>query len=305
MTGVVPGIMCGAGAAGDVMILDLFKKKGSGLDGASREVLEQALAQRSKMEMVFEDDATSIKGLDCAINTIAQDAIYLDVYGINKPGNFGDRAITCFFRIREGKTAVGFYAFRTTVQGVRQAKNGGIVFVVSVPARVDRSQRRRSMRVRPALEWFEKLHFWRGFKLAATEADQILLGLSELRQGKLCRLENLSAGGVGLFFAREFCQQSRFCPAKGEEFTLHMRFAQEVRNQPREVWLTGRAVRALEDRVTRDVSVGVEFSHVGRVNPAGGEMLWSPVRENVAEELMTRVFEWHSAMARDRAGMDA
>jgi hypothetical protein len=287
------------------MILDLFKKKGSGLDAASREVLEQALGQRSKMEMVFEDDSTSIKGLDCAINTIGQDAIYLDVYGINKPGNFSGRAITCFFRIREGKAAVGFYAFRTTVQSVRQTKSGGIVFIVSVPSRVERSQRRRSMRVRPDLGWFEKLHFWRGLKRAATEADRILLGLPELKQGKVVRLENLSAGGVGLHFSREFCQQSQFCPSKGDEFTLHIRFAQEARNQPREVWLTGRAVRALEDRVTRDVSVGVEFNHVGRGDPAGGEMNWAPIQENVAEELMTRVFEWHSAMARDRAGMDS
>lgn len=284
------------------MILDLFKKKKSPLDPAHREVLEQAQLQRSKMDLVFEESVTSITGLSCAVNTIGQQSMALDVYGLTKPGNFSGRYFSCYFRIREGKTGFAFHSFRAKVLEVRQAKNGGIVFVVSLPSGVDRSQRRRSMRVRPDLGWFEELMFWRGAKLQNPEKDAILLGLNELRQGKLCRLENISAGGVGLHLEREFCRQSQFCPSMHDEFTVYLRFAQDMRNQPRELWFTGKAVRVSEDPVTRDTDIGVEFRHVGRKPATDEEMEWVSVQENVAEELITRIFEWHAAICRERAG---
>jgi len=286
------------------MILDLFKKKDSSLDSTAREVLEQAIAQRAKMDLVFEQAVTSIKGLSCALNTIGRDSLFLDIYGINKPGNFSEKYFNCYFRIREGKAGVGFYGFRSKVETVRQASNGGIVFVASLPARVDRSQRRRSMRVRPELAWFDEIQFWNGAKLGETETDKILLGLGELKQGKLCRLENISAGGVGLHLDREFCRQSEFCPAINDEFTLYIRFAQDIRNQPRELWLTGKAVRVLEDHISKDLDIGVEFRAVGRISPTTGTMEWITIQDNVADELITRVFEWHAALCRDRGVKD-
>lgn len=284
------------------MILDLFKKKESSLDAASQEVLDQAMGQRSKMDIVFEGNVTTLKGLSCALNTVGKESLFLDVYGIDKPGNFAGRYFSCYFRIREGKAGVGFYGFRSKVEAVRQAKNGGIVFVASLPARVERSQRRRSMRVRPELSWFDEIMFWKGAKLDAPDEDKILLGLRELNQGKLCRLENMSAGGVGLHLDREFCRQSEFCPNTQDEFTLYIRFAQDIRNQPRELWLSGRAVRVLEDHVSKDLDIGVEFKSVGRKNPASGEIEWIAIQDNVAEELITRVFEWHAALCRERGG---
>ena len=284
------------------MILDLFKKKNTTLDPASREVLEQAQLQRSKMDLVFEQTVTTLAGLSCSVNVIGKESMALDVYGLNKPGNFSGRYFSCYFRIREGKIGVGFHSFRAKVLEVRQAKNGGVVFVASLPQRVDRSQRRRSMRVRPQLDWFEELMFWNGAKLGNPEREDILLGLKELRQARLCRLENMSAGGVGLHFEREFCRQSQFCPSVRDEFTLYLRFAQDMRNQPRELWFSGKAVRVQEDPVSKDLDVGVEFRFVGRKPAAGGEMEWASVQDNVAEELISRVFEWHASICRERGG---
>lgn len=285
------------------MIFDLFKKsKDESLDAASREVLDQALGQRSKMDVEFEQEATSLSGLTCAINTIGKDILYLDVYGLDKPGSFTGKYFSCYFRIREGKAGVGFYGFRTRVREVRTAKNGGIVFVVSLPAKVERSQRRHSMRVRPMLGWFEEILLWGGAQKSNPAKDDILVGFRELRQGKLCRLENISAGGIGLYFARQFCLHAKFCPSASDHYTLYLRFAQEVRNQPRELWLSGRTARLLEDRVTKDLDLGLEFTHVGRLTPDAGEMQWLAIQDYVAEELMTRVFEWHAALARERVG---
>lgn len=283
------------------MILDLFKKKAAPLDKASAEILDQAMVQRARMDMEFDSGTTNLKGLSCALNSIGAHTLLLDVYGLKAPGHFTGATFTCHFRIREGRAGVGYFGFRTQVESVRQAKSGGIVFVVSVPSKVERSQRRRSMRVRPALSWFEELLIWRGEKLFMTGQEDILAGLKEFSQGQVCRLENMSAGGLGLHLKNEFCKQSEFRPVMGEPFTFYMRFAQELRNQPRELWLSGRAVRLLEDRVTRDVDLGLMFDSVGRRAPEGGEMLWMPIEENVAEELLTRVFEWHAELCRSRA----
>lgn len=285
------------------MILDLFKKKNAALDPASSAVLDQALVQRAKMDLVFEESVTAIKGLSCAVNTIGKESLVLDVYGISGLGSFSGKYFNCYFRVKEGKT-VGFYGFRSMVEEVRQTKNGGIVFYASLPARVERSQRRRSMRVRPELGWFEEMFLWSGGQRARAETDEILLGLRELRQAKLCRMENMSAGGMGLHFDRQFCVQSEHRPSLGDKYTLYLRFAHEVRNQPRELWLSGKAVRVVEDRVTRDVDIGIEFKHVGRKKIDTNETLWQPIVDNVAEELITRVFEWHAALARERAAAE-
>lgn len=284
------------------MILDLFKKKAP-LDKASREALNQAQVQRARIDLAFDRAVKSIKKLSGAVNTIGKDRLVLDVYGLDKPRNLRGRQCACHFRIREGKTGVGFYGFRCEILDVRQAAHGGVVFVVSLPEKVSRSQRRRSMRVRPLLSWFEEVLFWNGAKRGESEADGILFGLRELKQAKLCRMENMSAGGMGLHFDREFCGQSEFRPEEQDEFTLYIRFAQDVRNQPRELWLTGKAVRVVEDRISRDVEVGVEFRHVGRKVQATGEMEWIAIKDNVAEELITRVFEWHAAMCRERSSV--
>jgi len=281
------------------MILDLFKKKGSTLDQASSEVLDQALVQRAKMDLVFEETVTTLRDLSCALNTLGQDRLYLDLYGVKQADSFTGRFFSCYFRIREGKS-VGFYGFRSKVLAVRQAKNGGIVLESALPAKVERSQRRRSMRVRADLGWFENIQVWQGAKLSQPDNGQAMLGLELLRQGKLCRLENLSAGGLGLHFDRQFCLKTAFCPRGGEEYTLLLHFREEVRNQPKELWLSGRTVRLVEDRVSKDLDLGLEFQHTGRFDAESGEVLWEPVRDNVAEELMTRIFEWHAALFRER-----
>lgn len=285
------------------MIIDLFKKKDGNQVSASRELLDQALVQRSRMDLVFEESVTSLKGLSCSLNTLGSENLYLDVYGIQKGNSFAGKYFSCYFRIREGKGGMGFFGFRAKVLDVRQSKNGGIVFVTSMPAKVERSQRRRSMRVRPELGWFEELLFWTGGKLDNPETDEILFGLRELKQAKLCRMENMSAGGIGLYFDREFCRQSEFCPTDQDEYTLYMRFAHEVRHQPKELWLAGRTVRLVEDRVSKDLEIGVEFEHVGRKDSVSGGIEWMAIQDNVAEELIERVFEWHSTLFRERSGI--
>lgn len=284
------------------MILDLFKKKGPSLDEAGSAALEQALAQRAKMDLVFEEGVTTLTGLSCSLSAIGKDSLRLDVYGVGGPGNFSGRRFECFFRIREGKGGVGFYGFSSRVEQVRQARHGGVEFVAAMPAKVARSQRRRSVRVRPEIEWFEALLLWKGAMTPETDNESILLGLTELRQAKACRLENLSAGGMGVHYDRQFCIDSRHFPAVGDEYTVYLRFAQEMRNQPRELWLSGRVVRSLEDPVSKDLDVGIEFLHVGRKGGEEGAVVrWVPVADNVTEELINRIFEWHAAMCRERA----
>jgi len=285
------------------MILDLFKKKDSALDRASREALEQAVEQRSRMDLVFEKDVTTIKGLSAAVNTVRKDLLVLDVYGLKQGGALAGKYFSCYFRIREGKAGVGFYSFRARVLEARQTANGGLAFLSSLPVRVDRAQRRKSMRVRPELSWFEAVMLWKGAKRVGPERSEAVFGLTELRQGKLCRMENMSAGGVGFHIDREFCRKSAFCPSMNDEFTVYLRFSQEVRNQPREIWLSGKVVRLVEDRVSKDLELGLEFTHLGRNSQITGQMEWPAIRDNVAEELITRVFEWHAAITRERAGV--
>lgn len=286
------------------MILDLFKKKTSPLDAAALAVLEQAIAQRAKMDIEFEEGVTGIKGLSCVLTSLAGGALRLDVYGISRPGNFTGHSFDCYFRIREGRMGTGFYTFSTTVQQVRQLKHGGIEFLAAMPVKLARSQRRRSVRVRPDLSWFEELAIHKGPPGAQDDPASLLASLATLGAGRGCRLVNLSAGGLGLHFERQFCLESGYVPALGGECTVHLRFVEEVRNQPKDVWLTGRVARAEEDPVSRDVDAGLEFTQVG-LRPGPEEPVrWKPVAENVVEEIIHRLFELHAAMCRERAAAE-
>ncbi len=287
------------------MILDMFKKKNQGPDDTSRLTLEQCQIQRARVDMVFEEGTTSIRELHCGLNTIAAGTLLLDVFGITGPGHFTGRAVTCYFRIRESKGATGFFACHTVIQDVRQTANGAIVMRVAMPSVVERSQRRRSVRVRVNLDWFQDFAVWRGELAHVPDPGSALLRIQDLKTPSASRLENISAGGLGMHLTRELRVRTSFAPIPREIFAIHMRFTQEMRNQPMALWFLARAVRILEDKISRDMDLGLEFVHVA-LPPAQDSpdqaFAWRHVEDNVTEELMQRVFAWHTTLFRERAG---
>lgn len=282
------------------MIFDLFKRKESTLDPHSREVLDQALAQRAKMDMEFPPEITTLKGLSCALSSVGENQLILDVYGLREPGDrFVGAPAHCHFRIREGKGSMGFFAFSVRVTRTALGKNGALFFVTTVPDKVERSQRRRSLRMRPEADWFKDLRLWPGDAAHQTPDEPPLIALADLGKGKLCRMENVSAGGMGLFLAREFHQRQGFTPVTDSFVTVYVAFAEPMRNQPGELWLTARIVRVQSDPVTRDLSIGLEFERVGTPHP-DGTIPMSEVTDNVVAEMSERLFEWHLKQNRER-----
>ncbi|GAB6038366.1 hypothetical protein JCM15519_29250 [Fundidesulfovibrio butyratiphilus] len=282
------------------MIFDLFKRKASSLDDHSREVLDQALAQRAKMDMEFPPEVTTLKGLSCALSGVGENQLVLDVYGIKEPAaRFVGAQVHCHFRIREGKGNTGFFAFTVQVTRTALGKNGALFFVTTLPDKVERSQRRKSLRMRPEAAWFSDLRLWPGDDAFQTPDAPPLLRFADLRQTALCRLENFSAGGMGLFVTRRLSQERGFTPAPDSLVTVYIRFAEPMRNQPEQLWLTARIVRAQMDPVTRDISVGLEFERVGTPR-ADGSIPMAEVKDNVVGEMSERLFEWHLRQNRER-----
>lgn len=280
------------------MILDLFKRKNTSIDPASLEILNQATLQRAKMDMVFDAKVTSIKGLSCALNNVGESSLTLEVYGLEKIGAFEGRSVACFFRIREGKS-VGFFGFTTRIDRVYTGKSGAIFFTAAMPQRVDRSQRRRSLRVHPDMSWLEDIVIWDGIGHATLEEAQIVAE-SEAFKKKGCRVENISAGGIGLYFPRAFCRNTGLCPMLGNAYTVHLLFTQEMRNQPMGVWFESKAVRVVDDPISRDQRLGLEFIRVASKQGQGGGLSWKLIEDNVSDELMERVFSWHTFLLRER-----
>jgi len=284
------------------MILDLFKRKDAPLDSVSREVLNQAALQRAKMDLVFDAQVTSLKGLSCALNTVGKASLTLEVYGLEKPGAFTGKELTCYFRIREGKS-VGFFGFNTRVEKVYTGKNGGLFFVAALPRRVDRSQRRRSLRVHPDMAWVGDVVIWSGAGHEDLELAPIVAEFKDFR-GKNCRVENLSAGGMGIHFPRSFCRATGLCPLLGNAYTVQLFFTQEMRNQPQTLWFEAKAVRVVDDPISRDQSLGLEFTRVASRRGEDGGLVWRLIEDNVADELMERVFAWHTYLLRERGQVE-
>jgi len=149
------------------------------------------------------------------------------------------------------------------------------------------------------MAWLEDIRIWNGVGHANLESTPAAVELKDFTE-RNCRVENLSAGGIGLHFARAFCRDSGQCPLLGHAYTLHLVFNQEMRNQPQAVWFEAKAVRVVDDPVSRDQSLGLEFIRVASRPEQGGGLSWRLVEDNVAEELAERMFAWHTHLLRER-----
>lgn len=288
------------------MVLDLFKKRKPAKEEeeARRRVatiIDAAIAQRSKIHIRFDESATAITSVSGTIMVADGGAMVMDLSGIGGlKDSFIGQPIECFFRLmdRDNRNREIFYTFHTKILRIRQTGTGQQI-AVNLPFSIDGSQRRKSLRLKPELQKFSHLAFWKYDSSGGFDINKPHIAHQHFKQN-LALLDNVSAGGMRLFLRKIILKEQQLALQKGDRFIVFLTFAEEVAKLRREYWLVVKINNIRTDQVSGDITLGMEYIANGERQAESGKIAWNKVGDNVIDDLAQRIYHWHLALYRER-----
>ncbi|EFL51710.1 type IV pilus assembly PilZ [Solidesulfovibrio fructosivorans JJ]] len=289
------------------MVLDMLRKKKSPREEEQEHrrnagILDEAMAQRSKVHVKFDQQATSLTGVTASIMAMNDAGLVLELSGLSTlKERFVGQRIECFFKIveREQRHREIFYTFATTILRIRNQSEKLPQIAVSFPGSLQGAQRRKSLRMKPSMDQFTHIALWRydaagGFDLAKPTVSHGHF------KNSLALLENISAGGLRLLLRRDLLKEKGLSPQKGDRFILFFTFEENSPKLRGEYWLVGKINNIRPDPVSHDITLGVEFVANGVRQAESGKVEWNKIMDNVIDDMAQRIYEWHLALYRDK-----
>lgn len=287
----------------------LNKAKGapeSAPDPAALELLDEALAQRSKFHLSLDASVTGIGDLSASLINVGGKELTLELSGVKRvPDSWFGASLRCFFQIaeRKAKAKQRYYQFNSRI--VSTNTRNDIAFLrVSFPEKIVPGQRRKSLRVRADLARFEHAALWRYEGSGNFDLKKPLISFEHFRGG-LAAIENLSAGGMRLTLKYALLKGKELAPKKNDRFILHIALAGTDPSAADPFWIIAKINNVLGDYVTKDVSLGLEFAVEGVPDPATGKVRWKKVEDNAIDRLGQTTYLWHVEFYREKGFIDA
>jgi len=289
------------------MVFDILSKKKHNAEEErirkrNAAILDLAIVQRSKIYIKFAQEATNITGVTGTIMAMNSSGIVLEISGVTTlKERFIGQNINCFFKIieREGKHREFFYSFNTSILRIRQQPERLLQLAVSFPNALEGTQRRKSLRMRPDLDQFSHLAFWRYDSSGGFDIAKPTISLPQFKNS-LAGLDNISAGGLRLTIRRQILREQQFDPHKGERFILFFTFTESFPKLRSEYWMISKINNIQLDPVSGDAVLGMEFVANGVRNQESGKVEWSKISDNVIDDMAQRIYQWHLALYRDK-----
>ena len=288
------------------MALDIFKKKKSSKEEDLKKrrsflILEEAISQRSKIHIQFEDNITSLKNITGQIIGIVNDNLQIELQGISRlTDTFINNKISGFFRLtdRENRNKEIFYSFLSTITGI---KNTSLAILVSVsfPENIEGTQRRKSIRLKPDLNKFSLLALWKYDSSDGFDISKPTITHSNFKN-LTTFLDNISAGGFRIILKHSIVTEQTLLFSKGNRFIIYFKFIDEFPGLRTDFWLVGKINNIYTDVMNHDMTAGFEFIANGIKQLDSGKITWNKVDDNVIEDLAQRIYHWHLSLYRDK-----
>jgi c-di-GMP-binding flagellar brake protein YcgR len=262
------------------------------------ELLEEAVAQRSKFHLAFEPGVSTLKSVTGALYSFDNFNIVLELVGMKGYSQKWQGETVCvYFEIVDRGNRQGvFYTFEGRIQEIKEKEGERLFLHLGYPAAVDRAQRRRSLRVRAHLDHIALLTMWVYEADGKFDLSDPFLRLDDFASG-LVKLEDVSAGGMRLLFTPPLLSGKTVAVAKG----LRLIVSAKVKNTrcpgDKEAWLIARVGNVYENPVTRNTEAGVEFIAEGKINP-NNKVTWKKVEGNVVENVGAWTYTWYLQLIR-------
>ncbi|MFP4214016.1 MAG: PilZ domain-containing protein [Desulfohalobiaceae bacterium] len=257
--------------------------------------LEAAKDQRSKFIVSMPEEATSISSLNCTLEDFDQEHLYLEDSSLRQGNSqWVGLEVTCYFRLLQRKRGQKetFFNFSASIKRVGKNQSGFVELVLERPSRLDIGQRRASMRIQLDLRYILGFYLWEESSFIRPKQQEQKPGLypprlhlEHVRSGSL-RIMDISAGGMRLRMPSKTSKDLGLQWEQGTLLVIWITLLEPSDGKKQQYWLKARVKYQIRDSVGRDLDLGLEFTHYGRID-ASKKLKWIRVQDNVLEELAT------------------
>jgi hypothetical protein len=267
-----------------------------------RRLLEEAIAQRSRCHLTLPETVVGLKDLDCAILEASNRGLLLESVGKAAAGpHWVGLPVTGYFRVVLRRSALEetFYTFDSHIRAAAASPAGLARLRVTEPDALVFGQRRKSLRLTPEPERVRSAFFWRYDRKSGFSLDAPALRSADF-QNASARLANLSAGGLCLGLRAALAGERNLVVAKGDRLVIHLELVEPRATESCEFWMVAKTSHVGLDKMTQDLSLGLEFLAQGSLDAKAGKIRWLPVESHIITGLADILYLWHLDRHRER-----
>jgi hypothetical protein len=287
------------------MVFDILRKhKDSKKNFLERKrilgLLDEALSQRTKIHVRFDEKISNLSGVSAQIQSVEKQFLIFEIFGVSAlKESFVGHSIYCFLRLvdRDNKHREIFYNFSVKILNV--TNKNGIYISTTIPDSIDGSQRRKSLRIKPDLNKFSHLAFWKYDSSGGFDINKPTLSHSLFKTSQVV-LDNVSAGGMRIIICKNVLKDYNISISKGDRFIVFFDFSEELNKLRDDYWLVMKINNIITDPVTGATTLGMEYIANGIRQVESGKIAWNKVEDNVIDDLAQRIYHWHLALYRDK-----
>ncbi len=276
-------------------------------------ILQEALAQRAKLELRFTPVDPARKSLPCALNDVTRETLILEPPAYAEVGrHWLRREVECYFRQPDAKGQVAFYRFTSEILGVTSGGKDRTLLEVAMPEMLHDHQKRGFLRLTPPAHYFLGMALWPESRLK--QASGLGEAPTDLRQwGKplfTCApdkernpvtIENISAGGVRVIIRSDAVKAQRLSLHATEHVLMLLDLYDPAAQHKRRFWLRSRVRNVYEDFETRDLELGLQFVAQGKLMQEGERAIkWYEVGPDGIEPIAVWVMQRHLELYRTK-----
>lgn len=274
------------------------------------EVFDQALSQRSKIEVGFTRRDQARQTTACMLSDMTPEHLILDLSDfIEVHQGWIGRSFECFFRVQAGKIPgqMNFYAFSAEVVGVKKLADGSTQLTLAVPDHVVLQQKRVHLRLEPPTQYVLGLALWpqqlddKARPIGNVKAwGRPPLVMVPGKTGGALRLVNVSGSGLRLEVAYEARKAAGMELEIGQYLNLLLTLKDPSTNAVLKHWLIGRVQNRYEDYSSKELEVGLRLVGVGRREAGSPEIAWRKAPEDGLPDLENWVVRRHLELFREK-----
>jgi hypothetical protein len=278
-------------------------------DNEVRNVLENALAQRAKMELSFVQSATGVS-VDCSFIEMSAQALLLEAPGhLQISEDWIGRRVNCMFGLLISKQSgmVRFHVFESEILGVKRTGSDFIHLSVALPDKLIVQQKRGHLRVEPPSKCILGMALWPEILDDAYSPETRIKKwgppLAKYIRGETnpIRAVNFSAGGLRLELDPEVVRASDSNFEIGEHYFLLVDLLEPKNGEKKRFWLHLKVRNRYEDYHTKKLGVGFQIiSRAELKDKEKGLIEWRDVPRDGLDSLGNWTVQRHLELFREK-----
>lgn len=277
------------------------------------DILDNAMAQRSKIELQFEHSSTGVS-VNCAFLDLTDENIILQAPGhMQISENWIERRVTCMFGLLVTKTSgmVRFHLFDSQIRGVKRLFNEDVELTLTIPDKLIVQQKRVHLRIEPPSQYIMGMAFWPEVLDEGSHLEKSLRKWGKplakfIKGGKNpVRVVNISAAGIRLELEPELVTESGSSFEIGTHYFLLIDLFDPTGNKKLRLWLNIKIQNRFEDFHTKKLGIGCQIEATAEIKDKEQALVqWRKMTEDGVEILGNWTVQRHLELFREKGVVD-